>query len=109
VIWKKQHANSGISTCGCLHLFSQILRILPVAKSPRATIAPYSRSAALRGLRAFGAVQVMVLDRQRKLVEKGEAIKGRGDWWEYVPTATGKMIVKAHDLAGNVVRQIGEW
>lgn len=58
VIWKKQHANSGISTCGCLHLFSQILRILPVAKSPRATIAPHSRSAALRGLRAFGAVQV---------------------------------------------------
>lgn len=49
-------------------------------------------------------MQVMILDEQRKVVEKVEAIKGSGDWWEYVPTAEGKVIVEARDLAGNMVK-----
>jgi hypothetical protein len=35
------------------------------------------------------------VDEQGKVVEKGEAIKGRGDWWEYVPTTEGKLAVEA--------------
>jgi len=50
-------------------------------------------------------VQVMVLDEKGKTVEKGEGIKGKGDWWEYVPTAEGKVVVEARDLAGNVTRE----
>jgi hypothetical protein len=47
-------------------------------------------------------VQVLILDEQGKVVEKGEALRGEGDWWEYVPTAEGKVAVEARDLAGNV-------
>jgi hypothetical protein len=43
----------------------------------------------------LAGVQVMVLDK---------GIRGKGDWWEYAPTAEGKMIVEARDLAGNVVK-----
>ena len=39
-----------------------------------------------------------------KIVEKGERIKSKGDWWEYVPIAEGKVVVEARDLAGNKVR-----
>jgi hypothetical protein len=39
-----------------------------------------------------------------KMLQKGEATKGRGDWWEYVPAAEGKVIAEARDLAGNVVK-----
>jgi hypothetical protein len=49
-------------------------------------------------------VQVAILDEQGKVVEKGEALRGESDWWEYVPTAEGKVVVAARDLAGNVVR-----
>jgi hypothetical protein len=56
-------------------------------------------------------VQVMILDKQGKVVEKGdcealrtEGIRGEGDWWEYVPTAEGKVVVEARDLAGNVTK-----
>jgi hypothetical protein len=49
-------------------------------------------------------VQVIILDEQGKVVEKGEGIRGEGDWWEYVPTAEGKVVVEARDLAGNVVK-----
>jgi hypothetical protein len=51
------------------------------------------------------SVQVLVLNEKGKIVEKGEAIKGRGDWWEYVPGTEGKMVLEAQDLAGNVVRE----
>ena len=44
-------------------------------------------------------VQVMILDEQGKVVENGEAIKGKGNWWEYVPAAAGKVTVEARDLA----------
>ncbi len=46
----------------------------------------------------------MILDEQGKVVEKGEARRAEGDWWEYVPTAEGKVIVEARDLAENVVK-----
>lgn len=57
-------------------------------------------------------VQVMVLDEEGKVREKGEAIREKGirkegiggDWWEYTPTAAGKVVVEARDLAGNSVR-----
>ena len=49
-------------------------------------------------------VQVMILDKEGKMMEKGEGIRGEGDWWECAPTATGKVIVEARDLAGNVVK-----
>jgi hypothetical protein len=54
----------------------------------------------------MAGVLVMVLDEQGNAVEKGEARKGKGDWWEYVPNADGKMLVEARDLAGNVVKQM---
>lgn len=38
-------------------------------------------------------------------VEKGEGIRGKGDWWEYVPSAKGKIVVEARDLAGNVTKK----
>ena len=43
------------------------------------------------------SVQVMILDKQGKVVEKGE-----GDWWEYAPTAEGKVVLEARDLASAV-------
>ena len=48
-------------------------------------------------------VQVLVLDENGKTVETGEAVRGKGDWWEYVPTAQGDVVVEVRDLAGNVV------
>jgi len=47
-------------------------------------------------------VQVMILDEQGKVVEKGEALRGEGDWWEYVTTTEGKVVSETRDLAGNV-------
>ncbi len=49
-------------------------------------------------------VQVTVLDEQGQAVERGAAVRGKGDWWEYVPHETGKVIVEARDLAGNKVQ-----
>jgi hypothetical protein len=43
----------------------------------------------------MASVQVLVLNEKGKLVEKGAAIKKRGAWWEYVPTAEGKVVVEA--------------
>jgi hypothetical protein len=50
------------------------------------------------------SVQVMILDKKGKVVEKGEAIRKKGDWWEYTPASQGKVILEARDLAGNVGR-----
>jgi hypothetical protein len=47
----------------------------------------------------------MILDEQGKVVEKGEGLRGEGNWWEYVPTAEGKVVAEARDLAGNVVKE----
>jgi hypothetical protein len=50
-------------------------------------------------------VQVLILDEQGKVVEKGDALRSKGDWWEYVPTAEGKVVLEVRDLAGNVVKE----
>ena len=50
-------------------------------------------------------VQVRVLDEEGKILEKGDATQGRGDWWEYIPSTEGDVIVDAWDLPGNVVKQ----
>ena len=50
-------------------------------------------------------VVVTVLDNESTMLEKGEAIRGEGDWWEYIPRTMGKMITaEAWDLAGNVTK-----
>jgi hypothetical protein len=50
-------------------------------------------------------VQVTVLDEARKVIEKGEAVKADGDWWEYVTNANGKVMAEAWDLARNEVKE----
>ena len=46
-----------------------------------------------------------LLDEEGNAVEKGEGIRGEGDWWEYIPKTTGEtVIVEAWDLARNVTR-----
>jgi len=50
-------------------------------------------------------VQVLVLDDEGNIREKGEAVQARGDWWEYLPAAAGKVVVEVRDLAGNMVRE----
>lgn len=47
-------------------------------------------------------VKVRVLDEEGVVVEKGEGVRGEGDWWEYVASAECKVVVEARDLAGNV-------
>lgn len=49
-------------------------------------------------------VQVSVLDEKGEVLEQGEALEGRGDWWEYVPSTSGKVVVEARDLPGNKVK-----
>src|SRR6266545_5892964 len=52
-------------------------------------------------------VRVTVLDEEGKVMEKGEAIRGEGDCWEFTPTAEGKTIqAEAWDLPGHVTRVI---
>jgi hypothetical protein len=46
-------------------------------------------------------VQVFVMDENGNVLEQGEAVQGRGDWWEYIPSAAGKIVVEARDLPGN--------
>jgi len=50
------------------------------------------------------SVRVLVLDAKGKTLETGEGIKKKGDWWEYAPSAEGKVVVEVRDLAANVVR-----
>lgn len=49
-------------------------------------------------------IQVSVLDEDGKVLEQGEAVQGRGDWWEYVPSIHGRIVVAARDLPGNRVK-----
>jgi hypothetical protein len=49
------------------------------------------------------SVSVSVLDENDKVLEQGEAVQGRGDWWEYVPSVAGKVVAEARDLPGNKV------
>ncbi len=54
------------------------------------------------------SVQVMVLDEEGGIREKGEGVRGEGDWWEYTAIAEGKVVVEVCDLAGNKVRALVE-
>ena len=50
-------------------------------------------------------VVVSVLDEDGNVVEKCEAIKGKGDWWDAAMNAEGRIVAEAWDLAGNVTRK----
>ncbi|HXQ38169.1 MAG TPA: hypothetical protein VN843_29460 [Anaerolineales bacterium] len=52
----------------------------------------------------LAGVRVLVLDEKGEIREKGEATQGRGDWWEYLPSTEGKVVVEVRDLPGNRVR-----
>lgn len=49
-------------------------------------------------------VVVIILDEDEEVREKGEGVRGEGDWWEYATTTEGRVKVEAWDMAGNVVR-----
>src|SRR6266545_3877721 len=50
-------------------------------------------------------VQVTVLDEEGKVLEKGEAVRCKGDWWEFPSTTEGKTIkAEAWDLPGHVTK-----
>ena len=52
-------------------------------------------------------VRVTVLDEAGSGLEKGEAVRGEGDWWEFASQSQGKTIVaEARDLANNVTRLV---
>jgi hypothetical protein len=50
------------------------------------------------------AVTVFVLDENGEILEQGQAVQGRGDWWEYIPSVNGRVVVEARDLPGNKVK-----
>jgi hypothetical protein len=47
-------------------------------------------------------VSVTIFDTNGRVLEKGEATQGKIDWWEYISQHTGRVLVEARDLAGNV-------
>ena len=48
-------------------------------------------------------VRVTVRDEQGKVLDRGEATRGRGNWWKYTPQTDGKSILaEAWDLPENV-------
>ena len=49
-------------------------------------------------------VQVTIVNKSGKVLAKGEAAKGKGNWWDYVTQAEGSILVEAWDLAGNVTK-----
>jgi hypothetical protein len=49
-------------------------------------------------------VRVQVHDPNGKLLEAGEAHLAQKDWWEYTPTAAGRVSAIAFDLPGNKAR-----
>lgn len=49
-------------------------------------------------------VTVFVMAENGETLEQGEALQGRGDWWEYIPSSAGKVVVEARDLPGNRVK-----
>jgi len=38
-------------------------------------------------------VRVTVLDEDGKILKRGDAIRGEGDWWEFASQAQGKKII----------------
>jgi hypothetical protein len=52
-------------------------------------------------------VQVTVLDEGGQVLEKGEATRSHGDWWEFASHAQGTMLIaEAWDLPGHVGRLV---
>ena len=50
-------------------------------------------------------VRVTILDGERKVMEKGDAIMTRGNWWKFTTQTSGKTILaEAWDLPKNVTR-----
>lgn len=53
------------------------------------------------------SVRVTVLDEDGRRLEKGEAMRGEGNWWEFPCLTQGKTIVaEARDLAENVTESV---
>ena len=54
-------------------------------------------------------VQITILDNEGCVLEKGEAVRKEGDWWEFVSPAVGKTVIaEARDLPGNVTKLVLE-
>lgn len=50
-------------------------------------------------------VEVHVVGEQGEILERGEGIRLKGDWWEYIPSYAGvKITAAAWDFAGNVTK-----
>ena len=50
-------------------------------------------------------VVITILDDEGKVLDKGEGVRQKGDWWEYVPNTAGKRIIaEAWDLAGHMTK-----
>lgn len=50
-------------------------------------------------------VHVTLLDDQGSVLEKGEAVRGEGDWWGFAFQMEGaKILAEAWDMAGNVTK-----
>jgi hypothetical protein len=50
---------------------------------------------------SVASVKVRIHDENGRLVEVGNAQQTQQDWWEYTPTAAGRISVTAYDLPGN--------
>jgi hypothetical protein len=56
-------------------------------------------------------VQVTIRDEKGRVLERGEATRGRGNWWKYTPQTArrgGIIIAEARDLPQNVTRLVLE-
>jgi hypothetical protein len=52
-------------------------------------------------------VRVTVLDDEGQVLEKGEAVRGAGDWWEFACQSEGKRIMaEAWDLPGHLTQLV---
>ena len=50
-------------------------------------------------------VEVQVLGKEGEVLERGEGVRLKADWWEYIPSYAGvKITAAAWDLAGNVTK-----
>lgn len=54
-------------------------------------------------------VRVTMLDEAGTVLERGEALPAEGDTWRYQAQQAGRVLVEVWDLAGNVVREMGNW
>ena len=46
-------------------------------------------------------IRITILNEQDQTQEQGQAIRVKGDWWEYETLKDGSLLVEAFDLAGN--------